>query len=167
MQIKCSYSELKDPSLLTANPRNPNNHGERQIELLAKIINHTGFRHPIVVSKRSGFIVAGHGRLQAAQKLGLSEVPVDYQDFKTEAEEFEFLIADNKIAELADHDDSFMIEGIKELEIEDFELLGLDNFSIEVAPPKNTNAELDLDEFDKFDHQCPKCGFEYNENTTS
>ena len=143
MEIKCTYKELVDASLLTPNPRNPNKHGDRQIELLAKIIGHTGFRHPIVVSNRSGFIVAGHGRLQAANKLGLDKVPVDYQDFKNEAEEFEFLIADNKIAELADHDDNMMIEGIKELDLTDLELLGLDNFELPLEPEP---AQCDEDE---------------------
>lgn len=127
MEIKCSYTDLKEPEVLTSNPKNPNKHPERQIELLAKIINHTGFRHPIVISKRSGFIVAGHGRLQAALLLGAEEVPVDYQDFENEAEEFEFLVADNKIAELAEHDDKMLIDIVKELELEDLELLGIDD----------------------------------------
>lgn len=147
MEIKCKFDELKDPSLLVEHPRNANTHSDRQIDLLAKLIEHTGFRHPIIVSKLSGFIVAGHGRLAAAKSMSLKEVPVVYQDFKNEAEEFQFLIADNKIAELASHDDIKMLEGIKELKIEDFELLGLDGFEIpieEVLPV--SGAEDDIPE---------------------
>jgi hypothetical protein len=133
MDVKCSFTKMADVNTLVPHPMNPNKHGERQIEMLAKIIKYQGFRNPIVVSKRSGFIVAGHGRLMAAHKLGLTEVPVDEQDFKDEAAEFSHLIADNKIAELAEHDDSAMIEGIKTLGIEDFELLGLKDMSFLTA----------------------------------
>jgi hypothetical protein len=48
---------------VVGNPRNPNVHPERQIELLAKIISAQGWRAPITVSTRSGFVVRGHGRL--------------------------------------------------------------------------------------------------------
>jgi len=142
VQYHCKYDELRDPDLLTPHPRNANKHPDRQIELLAKIIDHTGFRHPVVVSKTSGYIVAGHGRVQAAKRLRI-EVPVQEQHFANEAEEFEFLIADNKISELAEHDDNVMIEGIKELEIEDFELLGLEDFDLPVEPEE---AQCDEDE---------------------
>jgi len=165
--IKCSYSELEQIHKLQPNPKNPNKHPERQIDLLSKIIDYQGQRSPIVVSKRSGFIVKGHGRLEAIKKLGWESCAVDYQDYETEAQEFADLIADNKIAELANHDDSAMIDLIKEYQIEDFELLGLDDFKIEIEPPKNTGAELDLNAFDNFDHQCPKCSFEWNDDTTT
>jgi hypothetical protein len=69
----------------------------------------------------------------AARELGLENVPVDYQDFESEAAEFQFLVADNKIAELAESDDLKMIEEIKDLGLQDlnFELLGLEDFSLE------------------------------------
>ena len=102
-QIHCSYTELSDPALLVPNPRNPNQHPKRQIELLAKIIESQGWRTPVTVSNRSGFVVRGHGRLQAALLLGC-QVPVDRQDYTSEAEEWADLIADNRIAELAEID---------------------------------------------------------------
>jgi DNA modification methylase len=102
-QIHCSYMELSDPALLVPNPRNPNQHPKRQIELLAKIIETQGWRAPVTVSNRSGFVVRGHGRLQAALLLGC-QVPVDRQDYASEAEEWADLIADNRIAELAEID---------------------------------------------------------------
>lgn len=102
-RIHCSYTELSDPALLVPNPRNPNQHPKRQIELLAKIIETQGWRAPVTVSNRSGFVVRGHGRLQAALLLGC-QVPVDRQDYASEAEEWADLIADNRIAELAEID---------------------------------------------------------------
>lgn len=62
---------MVDIEKLVGNPRNPNKHPQNQIELLAKIIKAQGWRNPIVVSRRSGFVVKGHGRLEAARLLGL------------------------------------------------------------------------------------------------
>jgi hypothetical protein len=131
MEIKCAFKEMVPIVKLVEHPRNPNRHPDKQVKMLAKIIEYHGWRHPIIVSKRSGFVVAGHGRLMAAKELSLEKVPVDYQDFESEAAEFQFLVADNKIAELAEHDDLKMIAEIKDLGLVDidFDLLGLDNFN--------------------------------------
>jgi ParB-like chromosome segregation protein Spo0J len=69
--------------------------------MLTRIIRHQGWRNPIVVSARSGFVIAGHGRLAAARLLGVDQVPVDVQEFATEADEWAHLVADNRIAELS------------------------------------------------------------------
>lgn len=132
MRVNCAHTEIVDVDLLVPHPMNANKHGDRQIDLLAKIMKHQGWRHPITVSKRSGFIVAGHGRLMAAKKIGWTHAPVDRQDFENEADEYAHLIADNKIAELAEHDDLKMVEDLKTLNIEDFnfDLLGIPDFNI-------------------------------------
>ena len=104
VEVWCEFGKLVPVEDLTPNPRNPNTHPGRQVELLAKNIRHFGWRHPITVSKRSGLIVSGHGRLMAAQSLGLKLVPVDYQDFAGEDDELAVLVADNRLAELASLD---------------------------------------------------------------
>jgi hypothetical protein len=104
LRVHCAHDRLVDVVELVPNPRNPNKHGEEQTKVLARIIKHQGWRAPIVVSKLSGYIVAGHGRLQAAKLLGLTQVPVNYQHFNTSADEDAHLLADNRIAELADLD---------------------------------------------------------------
>jgi len=117
---------------LVPNPRNPNQHDDRQIKLLAKIIAHQGWRAPITVSKRSGFIVTGHGRMQAARYLGLDKVPVDYQDFKTEADEWAHLVADNRIAELAEIDKQDLTELLSEIQTDlDLDIAGFDAEGLE------------------------------------
>jgi len=150
-EINCSYDELRDVVNMTAHPRNPNTHNEGQIGLLSKIIKHQGWRNPIVVSKRSGFIVAGHGRLMAAEKLGLEKVPVDLQDFKTEADELAHLVADNRIAELAEIDRSSLADIIAELDTGDLdlELTGFEVQDLEelmtAAPPEGNFDENGFD----------------------
>lgn len=121
--MHCSFRDMRDPATLTPHPRNPNRHGDRQVAMLARIIQHQGWRNPIVVSERSGFIIAGHGRLAAALKLGLDQVPVDVQEFGNEADEWAHLVADNRIAELADMDTDALGELLADLgEFEDFDM---------------------------------------------
>jgi len=168
MKINCAYTELRDLVNLISNPKNYNKHSDKQIELLSKIMAFQGWRHPIIISKRSGFIVAGHGRLQAAQKLGWDKAPIDIQDFKDEASELAFLVADNKIAELSETDEQALAD-IKFDLGEDFDtdLLGIDFEFHSLKEIENTSEELNLNDFDKFQHECPKCGFEFNENGTT
>ncbi|MEQ1862787.1 MAG: ParB/Srx family N-terminal domain-containing protein [Chthoniobacteraceae bacterium] len=104
--IHCVYSDLRAPFLLKPNPDNPNRHSAHQIQLLASIIQEQGWRNPITVSKRSGFVVRGHGRLEAAMLLGCEQVPVDEQDYDSEAAELADLIADNRLSELAELDEA-------------------------------------------------------------
>ena len=78
--------------------RNAKEHPEKQIEHIANSIEAFGFRSPIVAWK-DGTIINGHGRLLAALKLGIEEVPVIYADDLTEEEANAFRLADNKTAE--------------------------------------------------------------------
>ena len=120
--VHCAHDEMADVTSLIPNPRNPNKHGDKQVAMVAKIIRHQGWRAPIVVSKRSGFIVAGHGRLEAAKLLGVQSVPVNRQDFATEADEWAHLIADNRIAELAEMDSAALKDLLLELDTGAFDM---------------------------------------------
>jgi len=108
--VFCAHDAIVKVKDMKPNPKNPNQHPSEQINLLAAIIRATGWRGPITVSKRSGFIVRGHGRLMAAQLDDLAEVPVDYQSYASEAEEMADLVADNKIAELSDINNRLLAE---------------------------------------------------------
>jgi uncharacterized protein DUF4417/ParB-like nuclease family protein len=131
--VHCACDRLVDVTELVPNPRNPNKHGDKQIKLLAKIIRHQGWRAPIVVSNQSGFIVTGHGRYQAARLLNVEQAPVNYQDFKTPADEYAHLVADNRIAELAELDNEPLRDLLNELSHKDFdlELTGFDGKFLE------------------------------------
>lgn len=114
--VNCAFSRLVTLEQITPNPRNPNRHTPEQIGLLAKNIMALGWRHPIIVSNQSGHIVSGHARLDAARQIGLTEAPVDFQDFRTPAEEMSYLIADNRIAELAERDAAAIKDLLQELD---------------------------------------------------
>ena len=108
--VYCAHDKIVDVAALVPNPKNPNTHPDNQIQLLGRIIRETGWRAPITVSKRSGFIVKGHGRLAAALLEGFKEVPVDYQHYDSEAQEYADLVADNRIAELAEIDQKMLAD---------------------------------------------------------
>ena len=114
-EIHCAHTELVKLDRLKPNPRNPNQHPATQITLLASIISEQGWRAPITVSTRSGFIVRGHGRLEAAKHLGVVKAPVDYQDYPSDEAELADLLADNRIAELAHIDDDLLGEVLFDL----------------------------------------------------
>lgn len=133
IKFNCAYTELKPPNELMPNAKNPNKHSQAQIERLALLIKHYGFRHPIIVSKNSGFIVAGHGRWEAALKLNLQQVPVDYQEFATPDDEWSFLVADNAVAAWSELDLSLINSEMVNLGPDfDVDLLGLNNFTVEL-----------------------------------
>ena len=102
--VYCAHDAIVPLGELRPNPKNPNMHPEEQLKRLGALIRGAGWRNPITVSTRSGLIVRGHGRLAAAQLEGLTEAPVDYQNYMSDAEELADLVADNRIAELADPD---------------------------------------------------------------
>jgi DNA modification methylase len=148
--VHCAYNDLADIITLIPNPRNPNQHPQKQIELLAKIIKNQGWRAPITVSTRSGFVVRGHGRLLAAQLLGLVQVPVDRQDYATEAEEWADLIADNRIAELSQIDEGLLANLLTEINISDLDsnLTGFSDKQIDNLLAGFNIQEVKEDNFD-------------------
>lgn len=99
-KVFCSFTKMMPIGELKENPKNANYHDREQIEILANAIKNTGWRTPIGISSRSGYIVRGHGRFAAAKALGLTEVPVDVQHYDSESQELADLLADNKIADL-------------------------------------------------------------------
>lgn len=108
--VFCAHDEIVEIEKLIPNPKNPNTHPDAQIQALGRIIRQTGWRQPITISRHSGFIVKGHGRLSAALLEGLAAAPVEYQNYTSEAEEYADLVADNRIAELAEIDNKMLAD---------------------------------------------------------
>ena len=145
MKINCAYDELVDVSKLVPNPKNNNKHPKEQIERLAKIIEFQGQRAPVVVSTRSGFIVKGHGRLEAIKLLGWKKCAVDYQDYDNEAQEYADMIADNQIATWAEFDTQMLLDELPSLDI-DTEMLGMIELpEIETDDDVGVGEEVDVE----------------------
>jgi DNA modification methylase len=108
--------------------RNPRTHSDAQVAQIAASISAFGFNNPILVDTKAG-IIAGHGRLLAARKLGLTEVPVVVLDHLSEAQKRAYIIADNQVALQAGWDDTLLREELAALRDEDFNinLLGFED----------------------------------------
>src|ERR1700683_4809741 len=101
--------------------RNPRTHSDAQIAQIAASIAEFGFNNPILVDTKAG-IIAGHGRLLAARKLGLTEVPVIVLDHLSESQKRAYIIADNKLAENAGWNDELLRTELAALQQEDFDI---------------------------------------------
>ena len=119
---------------LKPSPRNARTHSDKQIhQLMGSFLRH-GFNNPILVDN-DGEVIAGHGRLEAARRLGMSEVPTICLSHMTEADKRAYRIADNKLAQLAGWDDDLLRVEFAELIVLDPGLLELTGFE---------TAEIDL-----------------------
>jgi len=146
--------EYVDTKSLKENPKNRNKHSKYQIKRLSEIVNYQGFRVPIIVSRQSGFIVAGHGRLESAKKNKLEKVPVIYQDFENEEQEYAFQVSDNAISSWAELDLSGINDDVPSLGPDfNIDMLGIKDFQIDVSDKINESNN------DILENKCPKCGY--------
>lgn len=168
VKIKVKDIVMVATDKIIPHPKNPNIHSEDQIKMLANLIKHHGFDTTLVVSKRTGFLIKGEGRWKAAQLLGMSIVPVSYQDFDNDAKEYSAMVSDNEIARASRIDVDAVKIQMKAFKIDPLNF-GFDDPTklIDVKghqrDPKGKNKELDTSEYgNDLEHTCPKCGFEFS-----
>ena len=121
--LTVTYRRIEE---LKPDPANPRRHSKKQIRQMAESIKAFGFNVPILID-RHGNIIAGHGRWLACRDLGFTEVPTLCLDHLTPTQARAFMIADNRLTEIAVWDDRLLAQQLKELT-----LVGLD-FDIEVT----------------------------------
>lgn len=155
--IHCTHDKLVKITELKPHPKNRNKHPEDQIERLTKILKYQGIRSPIKVSKRSGFITAGHGRLEAFKKLKIKQIPVNYQDYDSDEQEYADLQSDNAIALWADLDLSGINLDVPDLGPDfDIDMLGIKDFNLDFKPGTE-DEQGQLDEKSLVFMICPHC----------
>jgi DNA modification methylase len=113
--------ERRKVSALTPYARNSRTHSDAQVAQIAASIKEWGFTTPVLIEPDGG-IIAGHGRVMAAQRLELDEVPVVIAEGWTEAQKRAYVIADNKLALNAGWDDQLLKIELDELAGLDFDL---------------------------------------------
>lgn len=127
--------------------RNSRTHSKEQIAQIAASIREFGFTNPVLIDGQGG-IVAGHGRVMAAQSLGVGSVPCLRVDWLTEAQKRAYVIADNQLALNAGWDDAVLADELRALQGEDFDLnllgFGADELTALLADPP-TDGETDPD----------------------
>ena len=142
--IHCLHDKLVKISELKPHPKNRNKHPDEQIARLAAILKYQGWRYPIKVSKRSGFITSGHGRLEAAKLNGWTHAPVNFQDYDSDEQEYADLQADNAIASWAELDLASINTDLGDLGPDfDIDLLGIKDFVLEPADKLEPQCDED------------------------
>jgi len=120
---------------LRLDPQNPRVHSPKQIRQIADSIQAFGFNVPVLINAE-GQLIAGHGRILGAQRLGMTVVPTIAIDHLNDAQIRAFMIADNRLTENATWDDQLLAEQFKVLSELDL------NFNMEVTGFEV--AEIDL-----------------------
>ena len=115
------HIEMKSVEELIPYSKNARTHSESQIAQIANSIIEFGFTNPVLIDGDKG-IIAGHGRLMAAKKLNLSQIPVVILDHLSEAQKRAYIIADNKLAENAGWDEEILANELQDLKEENFDL---------------------------------------------
>lgn len=140
--------EMRPVGSLVPYVNNSRTHSDAQVAKIAASIREFGWTNPVLVDGKNG-IIAGHGRVMAARVLGLEEVPVIELVHMTEDQKRAYVIADNKLAELAGWDKGLLSLELGALKLDgfDIDLIGFD--AIELAtltPPDPKDGLTDEDE---------------------
>lgn len=164
--MEITEKRLNDLKPYENNPRK----NDEAVDALVESIKEFGFRVPLIISK-DGIIISGHTRYKAAKKLDLERVPCIVADELNEDEIKQFRIVDNKTQELAKWDFAALAEELESITTINMDAFGFAAFSddndepVEITSSLDEGEEVDLDDFDddQFDHECPECGFRWNE----
>lgn len=139
--------------------RNSRTHSPEQVAQIAGSIREFGFTNPVLIDNDNG-IIAGHGRVMAAQKLGLDQVPCIRLGHLTEPQRKAYVIADNKLALNSGWDEEMLSLELSDLREVDFDLglIGFDADEIEAAlnPPEVDFEPGTEDDQGKLDELAPK-----------
>lgn len=159
--------EIRPVADLIPYANNARTHSPEQITQLAGAIKEFKFTNPVLIDPDGG-IIAGHGRVMAAQKLGMVDVPCIILDGLTKAQRKAYVIADNKLALNSGWDTQLLnleIESLKELDF-NIDLLGFgDDELAGLSPdfePATEDEQGQLDELDPKWIDCPHCGKEFD-----
>lgn len=143
--------------------RNARVHSEKQIAQIAASIKEFGFINPVIIDKYNG-IIAGHGRVLAAQKLNLVEIPCIKTEHLSEIQKRAYILADNRLAETSIWDNEMLKVELEDLKINDFNIniSGFEDFKFEEFIPDLDHKDDDKQkeqafvlrvEFENYDEQ--------------
>lgn len=152
--------------------RNARTHSEQQVKQIAGSIQEFGFCNPVLIDADNG-IIAGHGRVLAAQLLKLETVPCRRLSHLTDAQKRAYVLADNRIALSSGWDEAMLANELSDLHADEFDmaLLGFDADELakllafeekqDDEPPESSSSEVDTDSFE-MQCKCPRCQFEFD-----
>lgn len=127
--------------------KNAKVHGEEQLEKIAASIQEFGFINPVLIDKDNN-IIAGHGRVEAAKRLGLVKVPAIEVEGLTEEQKRAYILADNRLAELGEWDQNLLTSELQEIENLEFDS-SLTGFDMEVFNDEDYGTDFSLPDGEK------------------
>ena len=144
MEVALQHPNIETRQIETLIPykNNARTHSKKQIQQIAKSIERFGFTNPVLISDQNE-IIAGHGRVMAAQGLNLSEVPVLRLSHLNEDEKRAYILADNKLAENAGWDEELLaieLQGLLDIDF-DLEITGFETGEIDFILDGGTGSE--------------------------
>ena len=168
--------ENKKLDELNADVNNSRVHNDEQIEQLANSIREFGFTNPIIIDEDNS-VLAGHGRLKAAERAGLEKVPTLKLLGLSDLQKRAYIITDNKIGLNAEWDDDILQRELRALTEGDFDIaalgwnqkemksfVGLDPLEgLDIEKEFEADQEILLEDIDNFKNKCPRCGFEFGD----
>ena len=154
--------QYMDTDFLIPYVNNARKHSDEQVSEIAASIKEFGFNNPILIDGKKG-IIAGHGRVMAAKKLGLDKVPTIELSHLSDAQRRAYILADNRLAEKAEWDFELVQVELEALKDEDFNI-ELTGFDISVMAPEFEPAtESEQSSLNETQSKCcPNCGFVLN-----
>lgn len=166
--LKVAY---EDVAALVPYAKNARRHTDDQVDMVANSIREFGFNDPIGVwtnADGESEIVEGHGRVLAAQKLGLERVPVIHLDGLSDEQRRAYALAHNRLGEISGWDSIALEEELSDLgdqlDMSDFGFIGATEKEIEAAIQEAASAasdDTDLKAAKPKTVTCPKCGHEF------
>jgi len=166
MQLNVKYRKVED---LIPYVNNSRKHSDEQVAQISASIKEFGWTNPILIDGTNS-IIAGHGRLMAARKLKMDEVPTIELDHLTDTQRKALVIADNKLALNADWDNTLLTIELDELLKDGFaiDILGFNEQEIKTIMQEvnfDAGSEEDQGKLDQLDPKwicCPNCGKEFD-----
>ena len=163
------HVEYADVSILLPYINNAKTHSDKQVTQIANSIDEFGFNDPVGVWENDNGdleIVEGHGRVLAAEKLGMKSVPIIRLNHLTDEQRRAYALAHNQLTMNTPVDFSILERELDELDsLFDMSDFGFnENAQHNTDRITNTSQEIDVESFndDKFQHECPRCGFRFN-----
>jgi hypothetical protein len=137
--------EQLDTKVLIPYARNARLHSERQIQAIAGSVQTFGFNNPVLIDKENG-IIAGHGRVLAAQLIGMKKVPCIRLDHLSETDKRAYIIADNRLQEIGGGWDQELLS----VEVDALADVGFDGKLLSLDGLIKTDADkYDFSDFEK------------------
>ena len=161
-----SIKELQSVEIAKIKPykNNAKIHGKNQLKKLQESISEFGFVTPCLIDQDFN-LIAGHGRVEAAKAMGMKEVPCVFVEELTEQQRKAYILADNKLSELAEWDLEILNQELAELSEAgmDITLVGFE-LNNEITQELNDGVEISIESLgdENFKYECPECGFRFD-----